>query len=1175
MKQFRLTDTPIESGTTLIEASAGTGKTYTLTGLVLRLILEKDIRLPEILVVTFTIAATDELKGRIRSRLTEALAAFEGAPTDDPLLEKLIDTHGKAGGERLRHALLELDEVGIHTIHAFCKRMLEDSAFESGLPFQAQFVEEEWMLLRACADDFWRNAFYDAGPVVASLIEHRGWLPDTFIPPLIEVLRTVDPIIRPKGEPLQDVIRDMQRAYEEAQSAWCADTAAAVELLGFRSSKSKPLTQIPREELARRAAAFLDDPARELEAALFVGEQRPYKRDDAAWNALGDKALGGVLALQRFQDAAERFTAALRSTFLKEVSERFRAAKDENRTLTFDDLLSHLSRALADDKAGARVRRAIRSKFQVALIDEFQDTDQRQWDIFSQLFADRMLFLIGDPKQAIYSFRGADVFTYLEAQRSADRAYGLTTNWRSRQPLISAINALFGQSTAPFAIEEISYQPVEAAPGAESSRLLDGAKTCAMQWWLIPEEVANRKPAAEAAVIRATCAEIVRLLEAKPRLGDGELQPRDIAVLVRTNEQAQAVQDALREARVPAIVSNTNDIWASKEMAELERLLQAIHDPRSPSRLRAAWSTELWGDDAQSIWSLSEDTPGPGRGDGFEERVQTFEDWRSQWSQRGFAPMMFDVLAKQQVRSRLLGLPDGERRLTNLMHCIELIHQERGEQGGSAEGLLQWLHQHRHQQDHHGEAAELRLESDERAVKILTIHKSKGLEYEVVFCPFLYSHSKPRSGKAAHELKKAHSKEGLVFDFEPDAAFAEMAHQESLAEDLRIAYVAITRAKERCYIPIGGVGNGRSYAHQVSLGHLLGPATAFDAKAEWEPVLERLQALAAEHPEMAVALLPQPKVSARLSRPGDGSRELAPREYTQPSDRLATWRLASFSSLKTGAESRERPDHFDPPEPMAAVGHESGFVGFARGARAGTCLHEILEHVDFTLPGSEPSRAVIRERLSSFGLEDPERHPACSDPEAAVLEMVEKVVGTEIPGFDWRLRDLPEDHRLVEWAFHLPLSPLTPNRLADVFEKHARGVIRDEYAERLRLLSPDELRGFLLGFVDLVAHHDGRWAVLDWKSNHLGGRAEDYDADGLWRAMSEHHYVLQYHLYTVGLHRYLRTRLPDYDYDREIEGVAYVFLRGVALDPARGWFVDRPPRALIEGLDHFLETGEA
>ncbi len=1174
MKPFDLPSTPIEPGITLIEASAGTGKTYTLTGLVLRLLLEQDIELPKILVVTFTIAATDELKGRIRQRLSEALAVFEGAPTEDPLLAELRSAQGDRGRDKLRLALLQLDEIGIYTIHAFCKRALEDSAFESGLPFQPDFVEEEWALLRECAEDFWRRTFYEAPPLTTCILQHEGWDPTSFLGGLTEVLRQIDPQIRPEGRPLADCLREIQSAYESVQASKSDRSIEMIEqILPKKPTKSQPLSHLPAEELSRRLADFLHHPSRGLDVALFLAGRKPAKSKAAraSWQALGD---GGALhaALHRLAVSVDSLESSLRTAFFTEVAAQFDRRKRDARTITFDDLLSHLATALNDPEAGPRVQGAIRARFQVALIDEFQDTDARQWDIFSKLFAEQTLFLIGDPKQAIYSFRGADVFTYLKAQRHADRRYGLTTNWRSRAPLLAAINALFASHPLPFAVEDIDYQPVAAAPGAELPRLEgDDSATKPLQWWSLPEDALKKKDEASCLLNRAVATEIVRLLSSDLRLGKEPLQPRDIAVLVRSNAQALAMQDELRRAHVPAIVTNVNDIFQSPEMNELQRLLEAIHEPRNPFRLRAAWATELWGDDAERILALSED-------EAFEQRVALFEEWRRLWLQHGLAPMLFDVLAQRGIRARLLRLPDGERRLTNLLHCIEIVHAERGDPGESPEGTLQWLRRHRHQKDHHGEAAELRLESDEHAVRILTIHKSKGLEYEIVFCPFLTLYKKPQKLEAPGGYWKAHEGDALVFDFDAPKPFVARAHEEALAEDLRLAYVAITRAKERCYLPFAAIGQGRKKAHHTPLGHLIGPPCAFADDLIPEASFARLEALiAANSDTMALDPAPAPDRLPRWKPPTEKPAELRARTFTTPLQQLSTWRLASFSSLKTGAESRERPDHLDPVEPEAALAapESNGFLGFARGARAGICLHEIFEHVDFQDLDTEESLALIRQRLARFGLDDPMRHPACDDPVEAVHTMLNSVVTAELPSFGWRLADLSRKQRLEEWAFHLPIGSFSPADLSEVFARRAIGPVRDEYAARLKQLSRDTVRGFLHGFVDLVTEHDGRWYLLDWKSNHLGTRPRDYGEASLWRAMIEHHYVLQYHLYLVGLHRFLRSRLPDYDFRRHVGGIAYVFIRGVALEPKRGWFIDRPPLELIEAIDEFLRSGRS
>ncbi|MEM6797697.1 MAG: 3'-5' exonuclease, partial [Acidobacteriota bacterium] len=456
-----------------------------------------------------------------------------------------------------------------------------------------------------------------------------------------------------------------------------------------------------------------------------------------------------------------------------------------------------------------------KARYKIALIDEFQDTDLVQYDIFRRLFGDGPLILVGDPKQAIYRFRGADVYAYLRAKRDADRVFTLNRNWRSSEKLIDAVNGLFGGAPRPFIERDIPYPVATSAPAAAGRRLAGDGDSAAFTFlWIGREPQAAR---AEQRIARAVAAKIARLLEAAPTLEEGErsarpLRPADLAVLVRTNQQARLMQDRLREAGVPAVLSRTGDIFRSGELEELLRLLAAVLEPSAGGRLRAACATVLWGEDALDLRRLSEDDSL------FQERVDQFRAYRQAWERHGFVSMMEQLLLGRGVRLRLAALERGERRLTNLQHAIEIAHQATHDHHLSPAGLVSWLRAERDLGLRDRHAAELRLESDDAAVQIVTVHKSKGLEYEVVFCPFLWQARPIRETPVlVHE-----SPEKVLFDCgsERQAVHLQMAEAERIAEDLRLLYVALTRARRRTYAAWGPIGRGPRSARSA-LAYLL------------------------------------------------------------------------------------------------------------------------------------------------------------------------------------------------------------------------------------------------------------------------------------------------------------------------------------------------------------------
>ena len=839
-----------------------------------------------------------------------------------------------------------------------------------------------------------------------------------------------------------------------------------------------------------------------------------------------------------------------------ELDTRFHAAKEEARVLAFDDLLLRLRDALRDPQRGPRLATAIRARFPAVLVDEFQDTDPVQCEIFTTLFArDAQLVLVGDPKQAIYAFRGADLDTYLETAAKADRHFHLDTNWRSSAALIAAINGLFAGAQRPFLAEHIAFYPVHAAGQAERIPLL-GDSGPPLRWWLI--DSTRNKEEAYVQVLDRLAAEASRLLAGGLRIGAVALAPRDLAVLVRTNRQALAVQKALAALGIPAVVGGTGDVLESAEAEELACVLGAIADPGDAARLRGALASRLWGWSAGDLVALNADDQ---RWQALSERI---EQWRSSWQRDGLGALLEHLLDAEGWAARLLAGAAGERCLTNLRHLRELLQTAEDEQHLTPTGLLAWFADARGHGRLERERVELRLESDADAVRILTMHTAKGLEFPVVFCPFLWEaatlHKDVSSG--AEPVATRLAGERVVAWGDPEALAR--AEVDALGESLRLTYVALTRAVHRCYVTWADTDrNGLSplgYLLTQPSGAATGDELAWSAEvrehAQGADRQATLHALIAAHPTtMAMATIAPPVVIAAACAPSSGTS----RSVVLTAGQLNGWRITSFTGLSVGAEATLR-DHADPPA-LPATSPPSGLHAFSAGPRAGSCLHHWLERLDW----QQPVRlAPLEEALARFGLDA----LTGAEPLNALLAAGEHLRTAIIPGPEVALAAISADRRQAEWAFHLPLAELRPRDLQRLFASHGSARSRNTYAPQLAQLSGQTLRGFLAGFVDLVFEQAGRWWVLDWKSNRLGNDASAYHPDALWQAMVDHHYVLQQQLYLLALHRHLASRVRDYDPHRHLGGAVYVFLRG--LDGGQPWFSETADIALITALDQLL-----
>ena len=1174
--------TPLEDGVTLVEASAGTGKTFCITVAVVRLVLERVDDVARLLVVTFTNAATDELVTRIRSALRTAVDVFSGDPIPrTPATEvwfALRDRYGDGGLERLRRALERIDQLSVFTIHGFCKRVLEESALETGTPYGAEFVEDDGAMLERAAHDWWRRTFYE-DPALAAMAVANRWTPDAFITDFRRWRRHPRTTVEPAA-PALAVTRDvLARARDAVMDAWDEERVGGL-LDAITWNKDAPLGRGGRAAVRGWMRALIEghlDALVRLEACGVdqVTKWADKRKKQALAPVAGDPFF---VACSAIAPAVELMRAAVRADFFIAVTRGFEDEKDRRHALGFDDLLRRLHAGITAEEDGGALARAIRDRYDAALIDEFQDTDPFQFPIFSTAFRGRPLFLIGDPKQAIYGFRGADIFAYASAVKRADRRYTLVSNWRSTEGLIGGVNALFARGERAFLRPgaEIGFSPASAA--APGPCPMDDSRP-PLQWWFVSRDGSPWDKGEARALLQRRTAQEVRLLLEGCRVEESgrsrDIVPSDIAVLVRTHYEAAAVQRELRSAGIPSTVASTGDILASGELHEVERILRAIAAPQDGDALRAALATELWGWPAHRIRLLSTE-------DGEAEWADLLEEVagdRESWVRQGFMRMMRRWLARRHVAERLLRLPDGQRRLTNLRHAVELLHGAAEAERLSPDGLLAWIANQRGTPVGESGRRELRLETDADAVQIVTIHKCKGLEYGIVFCNCLWE---TRGGR--DEAVLVHEDDGMVLDFgSPDQQRRKReAASERAAEELRLAYVALTRAKWRCYVGWGVIKD----AGQSALGWLLRPDTKTTVDASCEDLLEaaragmgpggewleRLQAFAATHPRfMECHLLDDEVVPGRWTgREAAVAAAPSARRFTA-ARQLVRLGTASFTSLIRGHEGHvgER-DVSDPAAVPAAAAAPEGIFAFARGRRTGDLLHAVFEHVDFRAVGAPATRTIVEQHLSR----DPRVAGAMGTEAAvqAILDMLRRVTAAPLPGPGFALRDVPMADTLREWRFVLPLAPVTGRLLAQAFAAHAAPPLR-EYGARLAALSQAEVRGYLTGITDLAFTHAGRWYVTDWKSNHLGDSPERYDAAAIGAEMTGNHYLLQYHLYVLALHRHLGLRLPGYDYDRHMGGVWYAFVRGIDGSPHHGWWHDRPPRALIESLDRTMVQG--
>ncbi|WP_395302139.1 exodeoxyribonuclease V subunit beta [Enterobacter mori] len=1158
-------------GERLIEASAGTGKTYTIAALYLRLLLglggtaafPRPLSVEELLVVTFTEAATAELRGRIRANIHELRIACLRQSTDNPLYASLLEeiADKQQAAQWLLLAERQMDEASVFTIHGFCQRMLSLNAFESGMLFEQQLIEDESELrYQACAD-FWRRHCYPLQRDIAEAV-HALWKgPEELLRAIDRYLQGEAPAIKsppPADETLASRHEKIVTQIGSLKQKWNASVGEIASILENSGIDRKKFNRGNQGKWIDKISAWAQEETRgyQLPDALEKFSQRFLTERTKADGIVPEHPL--FVAIESLLAEPLTLNDLMITRAMTEIREAVAREKRRRGELGFDDMLSRLDAALCSEN-GEALAAAIRTRFPVAMIDEFQDTDPQQYRIFRRIWRqqpDTALLLIGDPKQAIYAFRGADIFTYMKARSEVAAHYTLETNWRSAPGMVESVNTLFKQMDAAFMFREIPFLPVKFAEKNASLRFeFNGETQPAMNLWLLDGEGCGVGDY-QSAMAQHCAAQIRDWLSAGARgeavLWRGEqanpVKASDITVLVRSRQEAALVRDALTLLNIPSVyLSNRDSVFETLEAQEMLWLLQAVLAPERESTLRSALASAMMGLNARDIDALNNDE------DAWDNVVEEFAHYRERWQKRGVMAMLRELMAKRQIAENMLATAGGERRLTDILHISELL-QEAGTQLESEHALVRWLSQQIADPNSNSSSQQMRLESDKHLVQIVTIHKSKGLEYPLVWLPFIANYR-------VQDQAFYHDRESFeaVLDLSKAESSVELAEAERLAEDLRLLYVALTRSVWHCSLGIAplfrrrGERSGETDFHLSALGRLIQLGEPKDAAG----LRQCIEALCGDHIALHIPASPD---NSRWQMPEQPVDDLNARQIQRT---LADdWRVTSYSGLQQHGQSiaQDLMPKLDVdaagvgdvlPEP-ALTPHQ-----FPRGASPGTFLHSLFEELDFTQP---VSTEWVLKMLQSGGF-DEKWQPVLTDWVTAILQAPLTQQGIS-------LSQLTAKDKQVEMEFYLPIaSPLKADALDALIREY------DPLSAGCPPLNFRQVQGMLKGFIDLVFRHEGRYYLLDYKSNWLGDSSDAYTQDAMASAMQQHRYDLQYQLYTLALHRYLRHRIADYRYEDHFGGVIYLFLRGVdATDPNSGIFSTRPDAALIEKMDELFAT---
>lgn len=1223
-------------GSRLIEASAGTGKTYTIASLYVRLVLghglgdmQRALTPPDILVVTFTRAATKELRDRIRLRLNEAAACFLTEIEGDDFLQALRDEYAPeqwvACARQLQIAAEWMDDAAVSTIDAWCYRVLREHAFDSGSLFSVEMDVDAAETVAEATRDYWRLFI---APLPAELFKpivsitgscdqlsvslYKGWL---------------SKVGHYKETPApEDLIARRDARLQVCKQHWAEWVPEMRDIL----QAAADLKHFPGNKLnARNRANWLS----QLEEwAQDPAALKPFK-SDTPWMRLTPQGLAeiwkegvpvpshpGFDAITRMRQEIDDACAELERVLIHAaawVAARVEELYRKRAMLDFGGLLEQLDRALQGPN-GARLARLIRNQFPAALIDEFQDTNPVQYRIFDRVYTvadnspDVLLALIGDPKQAIYSFRDADIYAYLEARRACEgRIYTLGRNFRSSAAMVGAVNHLFStaEETLPAGAFLFRKQPISAAPTGMSESnpvpflpvqaarspgdfTIDGVPQTALTLWF---DVEARNPQEVAA---ACASEILRLLQlaAQQRAGfQGEsgfqaLQAGDIAILVNSGTQASHLGRELRRRGIRSVyLSDKASVFTSRAGADMLAWLRACAEPENGVYVRVALATGSLGLPISILDELVRDETR------WETILERFAGYKEQWRLQGVLPMLRRFMHEFGVPARLFadqqqGGTEGERQLTDLLHLAELLQAASSTLDGE-HALIRYLEQKISaggQADADEDVARLRLESDAGLVQIVTVHKAKGLEYPLVFFPYAYDAwaiSKLRPPVAYHDEDGGLQVLANLADADPaeqQRILAQCEH-ERLAEDLRKLYVALTRSRHACWLAlVGDVKLGAS-----AMGYLLGGAAACHPDA----LAHTLAALPQACSDIDVQPLPEPlegRLSLDTGPMDEGFTWRTMHRRIQPA-----WHLSSYSALSRYASRQVELDADDTSEAAAlampddarldtflesfrvddhvlAMGNaietktsaeQTGLHAFPKGATPGTFLHDLLEWAFRQGPRqilADPvwlNEQIVR-RCNSRGWGKHAAQVTTWLQNFLTREFRPRKEGTGGPLI---LADLTTALPEMEFWFGIQDAQLPElDRLVSQYFLPGRP---------RALLTQGSLRGLLKGFIDLVFEHEGRYYVADYKSNWLGTDDRAYDSDNMATAILEHRYDLQSALYLFALHRLLRSRLgAGYDYDTHVGGALVFFIRGAG-SLTQGVHFERPPKSVLENMD--------
>jgi len=1200
---FNLLECQME-GSNLIEASAGTGKTYSIAMLYLKALLEEKVdSVKNILVLTFTKAATSEIKIRIYSNLLKARKIIQDsdnlhntqAPEDTTLFELLTPyLQDKTNTlKKLSKAIRNFDESAVYTIHGFCNFVLNEYAFSSGSLFAKKIITDQSTLVQDCIMDYWRKyAFY--APKCALMGLEKLSIDDLYN---IYQIKENNPHASLSTNTAQDFADSakLEEKYNELEDIFLKTKASLRDMTADALIALLPLNNLdkrkyPEKKLLKSAELLLnffqtDSPlyTKEIDLSdmeLFTAEKinSAYKKncEQSELHELFNHLQLFAEAYAHFIEIRDAWIISFESKMIDFVYERLSRYKEERGLMYFSDQLLHLYNAVKNGSEDFREK--IGQYYQLVFVDEFQDTDPLQYEIINDLFVGRSaVFFIGDPKQSIYSFRGADIYAYLKAKDNVDNTFTMTTNFRSAPSLVESVNYIFTsnfRASMPFAIDRIAYSKTDAACSDEDNFFIENISEKPFKIWVLDSN--DNKPLKTEEyleiVASKTASEIARILklakQGKAFITENgrkrPVKPADFAVLCRKSKEVLEIKKFLDYQNIPAIISVSESIFESEEAYETALILTALAEPSNINIIKNLLITELFGYDLTYLRDKEDSEK-------FVNFSIRFRHYREIFETKGIMACLNHILEKEGLIESIIKTERGQRKITNVNQLAEILHKKESESSMSLYELTNWLNGQRVGNMLKEEEYDLRMETDEKAVNLLTIHKSKGLQFPIVFAPFLLSASVNNKFRPFVFHDENHcSKFQITKDNETERLHA----TETLSENLRLSYVALTRAKYLCYTVWARTTN----VHTSSLGYLFSNHDFFskETKNYFDTVENLKEPLGKALDPEAFSHIDIIDIDADIDYNYRWQPEIIKEEtseekliYTPPGIKTLThWEISSFSTLAKHVAQPASPEAIY--EDEIFLSRETNIdkqltytmAELPKGANTGNAMHEILEKLDLSVCSSEESEKLINQMLQKYSIDIKFNQTILEN----INNLKNKILDKDA---NLRLKNIPPSDTLHEMEFYFPAHNINLHDISSVFKQQAGGSkLESKIAESLKADPDIQSTGFMKGYIDFIFRHKNKYYIIDWKTNYLGSTTNDYSYDFMVDAICDSLYFLQYHIYIVALILHLRQHIPDLSYDKHFGGVYYIFLRGLNDNEydQNGIFYHKPSEQTIANL---------